>query len=112
LGGSTFYIIATGAVDVYIPVEKKVQLSIVELARLITDYRDMLVEVNGHLNFSIPTIAPDNKIAFENTSLESVLHKLHGSIIFDDSAKDIYHSSKSINSDQQALKLALRIGNK
>ena len=60
--GQTFYIIIKGAVDVYIPNEVKVGLSVLELGRLIKDHRDMIIDINGQVNFSMPYLTAEQKL--------------------------------------------------
>jgi len=40
-------VIAKGEVDVYIPFDTKIRLSAPELARLVIEYKHMIVEING-----------------------------------------------------------------
>ena len=59
--GSTFYIIVKGSVDVYTPIEVKVNLNVLELAKLINEYSDMVIEVNNSANFSMPYLTAEQK---------------------------------------------------
>ena len=52
--GDKFYIIWKGFVDVYVPVEKRVDFNSVELAKLIDGYREMIVSINGVTSYTTP----------------------------------------------------------
>ena len=73
---TSFFIICKGSVDVYVPVEKRVNLSSLELAKLIEGYREMLVSVNHITNFSFPYLTKTEKSQLSSIPLESVLQKL------------------------------------
>ena len=74
--GDKFYIIWKGWVDVYIPSEKKVNFTSLELNRLIEGYREFIIEINGNTHFSTSSIHPHQRTQYSKITLEAVLDKL------------------------------------
>jgi len=67
----------------------------VELARLITDYKDMIIEINGIENYSMPFIQAHDRQTFINTSIEDVLLKLFESKIIKDKKKEVFQDTST-----------------
>ena len=55
----------------------KVNFTKLELNRLIENYKDMIVEINGVARFYSKTLSEEEKAEYPQISLESVLKKLH-----------------------------------
>lgn len=110
--GSTFYVIAKGEVDVYIPIENKIKLSSPELARLIIDYKHMIVEINGQKNFSCPFLQDHEREIFNTISLQNVLYKLYEPKIVGGKTGSINEINFISKSESVKYNLAMRIGSK
>ena len=74
--GDKFYIICKGSVDVYVPFEKRVDLSTLELAKLIEGFGDMLISINGITNFSTPYLTKTEKAKLASITFESIMQKI------------------------------------
>lgn len=107
--GDTFYIIVKGAVDVYVPVETKVELTLLELTRLITDYKEMVLEINGVTGFSTPVVLPTQKEAFEAIKLDKVLHKLIESKAIEEKKQEIFEKGASALATKQKFDIAVKL---
>lgn len=94
----------------YIPVEVKCKLSQYELVRLIVDYKDMLVEVNGLREISTPPIKEHEKQILEKITLESVLRKLSESKALEDKKEMVYEKADGEGADKKKYDIALKIG--
>lgn len=107
--GDTFYIIVKGAVDVYVPVEAKVELTLLELTRLITDYKEMVLEINGVTGFSAPVVLPTQKEAFDAVKLDKVLHKLIESKAIEEKKQEIFEKGASALATKQKFDIAVKL---
>jgi hypothetical protein len=122
-------VIAKGAVDVYIPVEVKCKMSQIELTRLLFDYRDNLLEINGNGNIATPRILDHEKkgkkhsaanlifcenywrltqIEFPKIKLENVLKKLSESRVIE--KEIIYEDAHKADGAKNKYSMALKMG--
>ena len=74
--GDTFYIILNGETSVFIPNQTIVNLNILEYYKLINDYKDMVLEVNGNDNIELPKISKRLIELSNSIDLDKVIEKL------------------------------------
>ena len=77
--GDQFYIILKGETSVFIPCHTIIELNILEYYRLIKDYSEMILEVDGSDSFELPTISKKLIELSWNIDLNLLIHKLNQS---------------------------------
>ncbi|CAI2370917.1 unnamed protein product [Moneuplotes crassus] len=74
--GSYFYIILKGIVSVYVPNSCNVQLNIIEYYKLLSEYSDMILSIDGEETWNLPVISNHLKENAESMSLGRIVAKL------------------------------------
>ena len=97
--GDTFYVIIKGIVDVFCPCDTSVYLTIIEYNKLLSEYQDMLLTVNGENDIPEPNHQYQLHDAYHQISIKDIVNKLDGNItaVPEDQNKD--ESKKEINEE-------------
>lgn len=76
--GDTFYIIVKGMVDVFVPSETTVNLTNIEFAKLLSEYNDMLLEINDDSKIPEPNPQYWDNESFNKISIKDLVARMDG----------------------------------
>ncbi|CAI2381911.1 unnamed protein product [Moneuplotes crassus] len=113
--GKTFYVIFKGMVDVFCPAECTAYLGVLEYNKLLEDYRDMVLSIDGSDEIPEPNQQYKEMEAYQKLSIKDIVHILEGTAPLklrkekDERRPSIFERRNSQQEDEENSKMFLKL---